>query len=1487
MPALLLLYHEYDKIGEVSSVYCESISRVITCPQACPQRNYPLTNAQRNIWLAEKLFPGTSINMIAATVRIKNDVDYHLLEKALNLFIEKNDSVRIRIREVDREPLQYVMPFQHQKFDFRDFKDDLNSLYAWDEKESQKPLPVLNAQLFEFVLIRINDDDGGFFLKFHHLIADAWTMALLANQVIEYYSALKKGLPISPEKKPSFIDYLKTVDDYKGSDRFSADQDYWNQKFADWQEVTALKNRKDNENTFKARRKTLLIPKKLSAKLHEYCLQNRVSEFSLFLAAVSMYINRVTGKEDLVLGTTLLNRSNYKEKETTGLFANVAVPLRFSITDDMNFDAFVEIVSKEILTVLRHQKYSYDLILKHIRECGKSPDMLFDLVVTYQNSKVLKKDEFEDYITRWHFSGSQIESLIININDRESDGRLIIDYDYLTDLFYATEIEFIHQHIINLLWHALDNPQKTISRLEMLSEKEKFKILHRFNDTAADFPKDKTIPQIFREQVEKTPEKPAVYFRGQSLTYREMDEKTNQLAALLRAKGVKPQTIVGIMLDRSIEMVAGILGIIKAGGAYLPMDPHYPADRIAFMLNDCGAGILLTDRKWPDKAFGNAEVIDIKDRRIFEGQDRREDVELVNAPGDLAYVIYTSGSTGYPKGVMIEHRSLINRICWMQKKYPLDENSIILQKTPFTFDVSVWELVWWFFAGAGVCMLEPGGEKDPSAIIAAVRKYQVTTLHFVPPMLNMFLLFLENGKGTQEHLQDIASLKHVFSSGEALGLKQADSFNRLLNKANGTELHNLYGPTEAAIDVSYFDCLPDIALKSVPIGKPIDNTRLYILDSHLNLLPIGIPGELHIGGVGLSRGYMNRPDLTAEKFVPDPFVPGEKIYKTGDLVRWYAEGDIEYLGRLDHQVKIRGFRIELGEIEDKLLACPGIREAAVAGIEIGEKKFLCAYYVSKKRISAAMLKRFLAGSLPEYMIPSQYVRLETLPLLPNGKIDRKALPLPPAGDGKAKYAPPRNDFEKRLANIFQDVLGVKEVGIDDNLFNIGGDSLSVIQIYSIIYDFNWGLTAEDFYQYRTIRELSNKVGAKTQPAASPQDREFGIVERKVVPDETNDPGDAGEEYKLQNVFLTGATGFLGAHLLDNLMQNTSGTVYCLVRGENEQAAEDRLRQALVYYFNGTHDELVGQRIFVLRGDLAEEKFGLDPATYDTLGNTIDTVFHAAAIVKYFGDYDEVEKTNVGGTKEAIDFALRYNLKLNYISTDAITGNYLVDNPVAGNFTENDFYVGQNFQGNIYVRSKFEAENCVLLAIKQGLKATIYRMGNLTGRHSDGHFQRNMGENAFYSTLRSALKLGAVSEELLMQPIEFSPVELASDAIIRVARTRGSDNRVFHVFNHHTMMMKDLVEILDGMGYLLKVKSKEDMDRFIHDEIDEQTRRDVLPGLMIYLGKTGELAFCNSLAINSDISVEYLKKLGFQWPSADAEYLAKLVEAMRKSDFLKG
>ena len=1044
---------------------------------------FALSQPQKSIWYLEQKYPDTCMNVIAGTLRLKGQIDYAALERAINLTIRNNDGLRIHVREKDGDASQYLSPYTEKKLDFIDFSrgNGVDDLYRWDAEQTKIPFDLYDSDLCYFAIFKLDDENGGVYSKMHHMIADAWSISVTANAVMGYYSAMKNELPIEDVSKPSFFEHLASEKKYEESERFIRDREYWNAKFDVFPEPTILKPQALNSTTTNSGRKTFITPQKLSDKIREYCTGNNVSVFTLFLSALSIYIHRVTGTEDIILGTTTLNRVNSREKDTIGMFVSVAAPIRIQMSDTQNFLQFSNEMLKETVSILKHQKYPYNYLIRDLKKKHKLPGRLFDIVLNYQNTKLVTKKSQEDFATRWHFSGHQVESLVIHINDRDDNGKYIFDYDFLAEIYNAKEIEYLHQHVISLLWHALDNPERAISRLEMLSEKEKHQILYEFNNTAAEFPEDKTLHEFLYAQAKKTPDNAAVIYGDQQMTYREVNERSNQLARILRGKGVKSDTVVGISVFRSFEMIIGLMAILKAGGAYLPMDPDYPLDRIQYMMKDSSSEVLLTQRELSGRFALDADVLSIDDEAIYTGDP--SDLSLISGPDSLAYIIYTSGSTGKPKGVMIEHRSIVNRINWMQKKYPIIGESTILQKTPFTFDVSLWELFWWTFVGAKVSMLEPGGEKDPGIIIKAIARDFITTMHFVPSMLGAFLDYVTRNACSAK----LSSLAQVFASGEALTTNQVDLFNRTLYAENGTQLYNLYGPTEAAVDVSYFNCSPKVSLKTVPIGKPIDNIRLYILDRNKTLLPIGIPGELYIGGVGVARGYINNPVLTAEKFVSDPYNPGEILYKTGDSARWFPHGDIEYLGRLDFQVKIRGFRIELGEIESKLLSHSHVKSAVVVGRTHNSSTYLCAYYAAEKEVKSSELKKHLSRDLPEYMIPTFFICLLNLPLSSNGKVDRKALPAPAFTDiAEAAYIAPVSDTEKALTQIWSGMLEIEHVSITEDFFDIGGDSLRAIALSCEIQKkFNVELTIRDIFANRTILKMSAKIDDAANKAYSP------------------------------------------------------------------------------------------------------------------------------------------------------------------------------------------------------------------------------------------------------------------------------------------------------------------------------------------------------------------------------------------------------------------
>ncbi|MCC3380887.1 non-ribosomal peptide synthetase, partial [Paenibacillus farraposensis] len=1043
------------------------------------QRFFPLTNAQQRIWYTELLYPNTSVSLLLGTVKFKGKMNIDALKRSINMVIKQYDAFRIRITAENGIPRQYVVPFEDKEFtclDAADFKS-IDELKAWLERHNQTPLELLNNELFHFLFIRISDDEFWLSVKMHHIISDGISMVLFGNQLTEYYIDIIRGIESQLGKEYSYIEYIQTEEAYVQSERFAKDKEFWNDKFAGLPDVTGLKPYDPLLLSTTAQRAHFTVDGSLYKGIKQFCQDHKVSLFQFFMAAMYIYMHKATGEQDIAIGTSFANRSTKKEKNTVGMFVST-IAARSFVDPDADLTSFLQSVAKEQAAILRHQKYPYNQLIQDLRETYRSKDIqrLFGISMEYRPVSWVDLDDVRIH-TDYDFGGDEVNDLVLHIAELLDEDQLVLHVDYRSRLFDAGEIARIIRHLLVITEHMTENPEQKISEISLINEQEKNEILTVFNDTKADYPKDKTIYQMFEEQAERTPEQMAVVFGESRLTYRELNERANRLARTLRKQGVQADQLVGLMAERSLDMMVGIFAILKAGGAYVPIDPDYPEERIRYMLEDSGAKLLLLPSHLQDRVHFAGSVMLLDDPAIYD--EDGANLESINAPADLAYVIYTSGTTGKPKGVMIEHRSVINRLTWMQEAYPLDAGDMILQKTAITFDVSVWELFWWSFVGASMCLLPVGGEKDPEVIVETIAAQKVSTMHFVPAMLNAFLEHIERqGEPAQSKL---ASLKQVFASGEALTPNAAARFQQYVAPVSQAKLVNLYGPTEATVDVSYFNLRADETYRTVLIGKPISNIRLYVVSEGGKLQPIGVPGELCIAGDGVGRGYLNRPELTAEKFVDSPFSPGERMYRTGDLVRWQADGNIEYLGRIDHQVKIRGYRIELGEVETQLLKVEAVQETVVVAREdeSGQKQ-LCAYFTANAELTASELRGALAQELPSYMIPSYFVQLEHMPLSPNGKIDRKALPAPEEHMNTGQeYVAPRSEREAQLVRIWQEVLGLQTVGIKDNFFEIGGHSLrATIVTARIQKEMNVGISLREVFQAPTIEQMAQLLDGR-------------------------------------------------------------------------------------------------------------------------------------------------------------------------------------------------------------------------------------------------------------------------------------------------------------------------------------------------------------------------------------------------------------------------
>lgn len=1034
-----------------------------------PQK-YELTHPQQRIWYTEKMHPGTGMWNNAGTLKIKGWIDYALLERALNIFLAENDSIRLRIGVEMGEPYQYAAPYEAYRIETLDFSDqDIEKLYEWDSRQTKAPMPIIDSRLYYFAFLNVSPSECWLYAKFHHIISDALSIVQFSNQVMENYHQLLNGEQHENSKRPSYIDYVTREHEYLQSKRFAYDKDYWTKRFEDLPEPTILKPKKSNDLRTEAQRKVYVLNESFSERVREYCEKTGISVFALFLSALAIYINRVTGKKDIIIGAPVANRSTLSEKAMFGMFVSM-VPVRIAISDELSFTEFSQIVSNEWFSALKHQKYPFDVLMHELHQTHKNLDSLYDVTLSYQYGKFQKNSGPFTYEGRWHFSGSQASALNIHVNDREDEGRFILDYDHHTPLFYDKEIEYFHTHLINIIRDMIRHPDKPLYLLDLMSEEERKRILHTFNNTGASLPQRETLTDLLRQGFNMNPEADAVICAGETMTYRELDERSETLAAYLVSCGVGRDSIVGLVTGRSMDYPVSVAAILKAGGAFLPIDPELPSERIAYMLSDSGAKILLVS---PEHAYKCPR----EGLRIISTDVRPEPAAKVHSsctPDSLAYVIYTSGSTGQPKGVQIEHHSIAHFAYAMREKYDLSSGGRMLCAGSISFDISILEFVPAFTNGLTLVLAQEHEANMPRNLVRLIQSAAVNMMIVTPGRME---LLLSDRQGSE----CISDFREIGLGGDVLSEKLLSS----VQQCTRARITNLYGPTEITICCT----MADVTHAKIPsIGQPMPGIRAYILDSHQNPVPIGVPGELYIGGPGVARGYIKKPELTAERFIDNPFATGTKLYKTGDLARWYPQGEIEFLGRIDKQVKIRGFRIELGEIENRILKIADVVSCAVTDhTDPTGRRYLCAYLCGNPPRNAD-IKAQLERDLPSYMVPSIFITLESLPFNISGKVDRNQLPDPMAHleDQKEDYQSPETATEQLLAEIWSNELSLARISKNDSFFDLGGDSLSILRVMTQIEQrFHVAFRHEDVYSSPRLCDMASVIDAAEQSSYRP------------------------------------------------------------------------------------------------------------------------------------------------------------------------------------------------------------------------------------------------------------------------------------------------------------------------------------------------------------------------------------------------------------------
>ena len=1037
-----------------------------------------LSYAQQRMWFLWHLEPQSGAYNLPSAVRLNGPLDRQALERAFASLVQRHETLRtVFPRGADdslaQAPLQRPLEVAFEDCSGLPEAEQEARLREEAQRESLQPFDLCEGPLLRVRLIRLGEERHVLLLTLHHIVSDGWSMNVLIEEFSRFYSAYATGAePGLPALPIQYADYALWQRSWLEAGEQERQLEYWRGKLGERHPVLELPtdHPRPAVPSYRGSRYEFSIEPALAEALRGTARRQGLTLFMLLLGGFNILLQRYSGQTDLRVGVPIANRNRAEVEGLIGLFVNTQV-LRSVFDGRTSVATLLAGLKDTVLGAQAHQDLPFERLVEAFKvERRLSHSPLFQ--VMYNHQPLVADIEALDSVAGLSFGQldwkSRTTQFDLSLDTYEKGGRLYAALTYATDLFEARTVERMARHWQNLLRGMLENPQASVDSLPMLDAEERYQLLEGWNATAAQYPLQRGVHRLFEEQVERTPTAPALAFGEERLDYAELNRRANRLAHALIERGIGADRLVGVAMERSIEMVVALMAILKAGGAYVPVDPEYPEERQAYMLEDSGVQLLLSQSHLKLPLAQGVQRIDLDqaDAWLENHAENNPGVELNGE--NLAYVIYTSGSTGKPKGAGNRHSALSNRLCWMQQAYGLGVGDTVLQKTPFSFDVSVWEFFWPLMSGARLVVAAPGDHRDPAKLVALINREGVDTLHFVPSMLQAFL--------QDEDVVSCTSLKRIVCSGEAL---PADAQQQVFAKLPQAGLYNLYGPTEAAIDVTHWTCVEE-GKDAVPIGRPIANLACYILDGNLEPVPVGVLGELYLAGRGLARGYHQRPGLTAERFVASPFVAGERMYRTGDLARYRADGVIEYAGRIDHQVKLRGLRIELGEIEARLLEHPWVREVAVLAVD---GRQLVGYVVLESEGGdwREALAAHLAKSLPEYMVPAQWLALERMPLSPNGKLDRKALPAPEVSVAQAGYSAPRNAVERTLAEIWQDLLGVERVGLDDNFFSLGGDSIVSIQVVSRARQAGLQLSPRDLFQHQNIRSLAlaAKAGAAT------------------------------------------------------------------------------------------------------------------------------------------------------------------------------------------------------------------------------------------------------------------------------------------------------------------------------------------------------------------------------------------------------------------------
>jgi amino acid adenylation domain-containing protein/thioester reductase-like protein len=1434
------------------------------------RKEYPLSLAQERIYIANQLSFGTTLYNVPQRIIIKGNLDKELLGIALDNLVKRHSCLRSNFIERDGKLFQII----HPEFDFRKgiskaSVKELDQLFS----DFIRPFNLSRDLLIRAMLISIDSSHHQLFLDMPHIVFDGGSLQPLLRDLAFLYGNTK--LPILSIEYSDFAIWQREGDGVKWIER---EEQYWFKRFSHY-EVEPLSLPYDYSRPhipdYRGDSFTLTIDSQLFAAINELAINHNVSIYSVCLLVVNILFHIYSGQRNLVIGTATSGRTHLEVNEMLGMFVNT-LPLLTEINPEGSVIELLQTLQKNVLALIENQDYPFEKLMQHLKlssqnGCNPLFNVVFNYLEDYQT--VINYGDLLWQYTPWQENTVAKFDLTLTANKKNHE--LSLEFNYAVSLFSRATIQRMAEHLLNLFKQlafatVLNEP---IKKLEILSPDERHQLLVDFNGCNVAYPRNKTVIDLFEDTVTTFPEYTAVVAKNGSLTYRELNKRAEQIAGYLMRHGVKPDDLVGILIDNRLEMIIMVIGVIKSGAAYVPMAYDTPLERVSYILEDSQAKFLLTLPELVAGISTNAAIVDISNQAISDIYHRPQ----VNC-NNLIYAIYTSGTTGKPKGTLLEHRGVVNYASFVIQDNKLTEKSIGSKFAGFGFDASVCEIYPILLCGAKLCLIPDEDKIDPVKVNNFFTEHQVNYA-FLPTQFAELFFELDNH-----------TINNMIVGGDKLRKFTAKPYT----------VKNGYGPTETTVESNQFTV--DRMYDNIPIGKPLSNYSCYVVNKNMQLLPIGAVGELLIGGDGVARGYLNQGELTAQKFIANPFQSDEekhrdynaRIYKTGDLVRWLSDGNLEYIGRNDFQVKIRGYRIELGEIENRLQALSGVEQVLVIALEDNsQNKYLCAYYTGRE-YKPEEIHDLLSLNVAAYMIPEHFIWLEKFPINVNGKIDRRALPEPDLSQLSSNYQAPSSKEESIICDEFGYILGLDQVGVNADFYRLGGNSIKTICLVSKLQT-NFKVNVSDIFKYKTPAELAKHIPYvkdnlkqkleqiknhyTTSSTRSSLTVDLKAEHHKYLQQVETITYDYSSK-NVEQVILTGATGYLGCNLLYQLLKTTNYRIVALVRAKNDVDAQHRVAAKTNYYFD---EDLTtySDRLVVHAADLEAPLLQLEETLYQNLLRNTDMVIHCAALVKHYGEYEIFYRANVHATKNLLEFCKSSRGKdFHYISTYSVLQDGYV--PQSSVFFANEDVIGSEFtaRNNVYVQTKYEGEIVTREYRNFGVTSNIYRVGNLSMISFNSRNQENIDDNGFYTRVKAMLNLGMTASEIAT--IEISPVDVTAAGIIKLASQKELANQTFHVYNPK----KTDLSVVFSRDPLLRIR-KLTINEFIDNllaKINFDTYRNYIEMFMLHEGwlqETTDLPHTQIVMVQ-DRTQAILSYLGVDWPQIDIQSISDLLNQAFKS-----